>query len=44
MNPLLYSPLIGQCMSRARKCITDKLLVICPRHGDDATKVDDTGE
>jgi len=21
MNPLLYSPIIGQCMSRARKCI-----------------------
>jgi len=44
MNPLLYSPLIGQCMSRVRKRITDKLLVICPRHGDDATTVDDTGE
>jgi len=44
MNPLLYSPLIGQCMSRARKRITDNLLLICPRHVDDATKVDDTGE
>jgi len=44
MNPLLYSPLIGQCMSRARKRITDNLLVIFPRHVDDATKVDDTGE
>ena len=44
MNPLLYSPLIGQCMSRARKRIADNLLVICPRHVDDATTVDDTGE
>jgi len=44
MNPLLYSPLIGQCISRARKRITDKLLVICPCHVDDATTVDDTGE
>ena len=44
MNPLLYSPLIGQCMSRVRERITDKLLVICPRHVDDATTVDDIGE
>jgi len=45
MNPLLYSPLIGQCMSRARKRIADNVLVICPRCvDDDATKVDDTGE
>ena len=44
MNPLLYSPLNGQCTSRVRKRITDKLLVVCPRHGDDATTVDDTGE
>ena len=44
MNPLLYSPLIGQCISRARKRITDKLLVICPCHVDDATTVDDTRE
>jgi len=41
---MLYSPLIGQCMSRARKCIKDNLLVICPCHVDDATAVDDTGE
>jgi len=27
MNPLLYSPLVGQCMSRARQHITDNLLV-----------------
>jgi len=39
MNPLLYSPLIGQCMSLARKRITDNLLVIYPSHVDDATKV-----
>ena len=32
MNPLLYSHLIGQCMSRARKYLTDNLLLICPRH------------
>ena len=44
MNPLLYSPLIGQCTSRVRKRITDKLLVACPRHGDDATTVDDKEE
>ena len=44
MNPLLYSPLIGQCVSRARKCITDNLLVACPRHVDDITEVDGTGE
>jgi len=44
MNPLLYSPLIGQCMSRARKRITGNLLVICQRHVDDATKVDDAEE
>jgi len=44
MNPLLYSPLIGQCMSRVRKRITDNLLVACPRHVDDATTVDDIGE
>jgi len=40
MNPLLYSPLVGQCMSRVRRRITDKLLVICQRHVDDPTKVD----
>jgi len=44
MNPLLYSPLIGECMSRARQRITDNLLVACPRHVDDATTVDDIGE
>jgi len=38
MNPLLYSPFIGQCMSRARKCVTGNLLVICQRHIDDAKK------
>ena len=40
MNPLLYSPIIGQCMSRARKRITDKLLVICQGHVDDPRKVE----
>jgi len=44
MNPSLYSPLIGQCMSRARKRITDNLFVIFLRHVDDATTVDDAGE
>ena len=44
MNPLLYSPLVGQCMSRVRKRITDKLLAVCPRRVDDATLVDDIGE
>jgi len=41
---LLYSPLIGQCMSRARKCLTDNLLVACSRRVDDTTKVAGTGE
>jgi len=44
LNPLLYSKLIGQYMSRARKLISDNLLVICPRHVDDATKVDGSRE
>ena len=44
MNPLLYSPLIGQCMSRVRKRITDRLLVICTRYVDGNIKVGDTGE
>ena len=44
MNPLLYSPLIGQCMTRARKRLTHSFSLICPRHVDDATKADDTGE
>jgi len=35
MNPLIYSKLIAQYMSRTRKCITDNLFVICPRHADD---------
>jgi len=43
MNPLLYSPLIGQCMSRARKRLTNNLLAICP-HFYGATKVDGTRE
>jgi len=44
MNPLLYSPFIGQFLSCTRKRITDNLLVICPRHVDDTTEVDGTGE
>ena len=44
MNPLLYSPLISQCMSRARKRLTNILLLICSRHVDDATTVNDKGE
>ena len=44
MNPLLYSPLIGQWVSRARKCLTDNLLAIFPRHDDATTKFDGTGE
>jgi len=44
MNPLLYSPLIGQCISRRLKCITDNLFVICPRHVDDTTRVAGAGE
>ena len=43
MNPLLCSPLIVQCMSRARKEFMNNLLVICARHVDDVTKVDVTG-
>ena len=42
VNPLLYSPLVGQCMSRAQKLITDSLLVICPRHANNTTKFDGT--
>jgi len=44
INPLLYSKLIGQCMSLARKRITDHQFVICPRHVDDTTEVDGTGK
>jgi len=44
MNPLLYSPFVGQCMSRARKCVTDIMLVICQRHVDDTKKVDGKGD
>jgi len=43
MNPLLYSPLIGQCMSRARKRITEKLLVVCRCRVDDAPTIHDAG-
>jgi len=39
INPLLYSPIIGQCMSRARKRLMDNLPVICRRHVDDTTNV-----
>ena len=39
MNPMLYSKLIGRCMSRARTRMTDNLLVICQDHDDDATKL-----
>ena len=42
MNPLLYSPLIGQCMSRAQKRLTDNLPVLCPRHVDDTTETNGT--
>ena len=42
MNPLLYSKLFGQCVSRARKRLTNKLLFIRPRH--DFTNVDATGK
>jgi len=44
LNPLLYSPPIGQCMSRVRKRITDNLLVICSCHVGDTTKFDGTEE
>jgi len=44
MNPLLYSPLIGQCMSRARKRLIDKLPVTGSSHIDGTTDVDGTGE
>ena len=44
MNPLLYSKLIGQCISRARKCITKNLLVFCPHNADDTRRVDGTGD
>jgi len=36
MNPLLYSRLIGQYLSRARKWVKNNLLSICTRHVDDA--------
>jgi len=36
MNLLLYSKLIGQYLSRARKWFMNHLLSICPRHIDDA--------
>ena len=44
MNPLLYSPLFGQFMSRARNCIRKNVLVILPRHVDDTTEVEVTVE
>ena len=43
MNPLLYSPIIGHCMSGARERLKDILLLICPHHFGDTRKVDDTG-
>jgi len=44
MNPLLYSKFIDQCIARARKCITEKLLVFFQPHADDTTMHDSTGE
>jgi len=44
MNPLLYSKVIGQYMSRAQKWVMNNLLFICPRHVDDAAKVEATEE
>jgi len=41
MNPLLYSPLIGRHMSRARKWVMNNLFSICKRH-DDAGEVEGT--
>ena len=40
MNPLLYSPLVGHCMSCARNIITDMLRVIFRRYVDDTTNVE----
>jgi len=42
MNALLYSKLIGQCMSRARKFATGNLSVDCSCHVGNATKFDVT--
>jgi len=44
MNPLLYSKVIGQYMSRAQKWVMNNLLFICSRHVDDAAKVEATEE
>jgi len=42
MNPLLYSKVIGHCMSRTRKWVMNILFSICPRHVDDAANVERT--
>jgi len=44
MNPLLYSRLIGEYMTRARKWVMNNPPSICKRHVDDAAKVEDTVE
>jgi len=44
MNPLIYSKLIGEYTSRARKWVMNNPPSICKRHVDDAAKVEGTGE
>jgi len=44
MNPLLYSRLIGEYMTRARKWVMNNPPSICKRHSDDAAKVEGAGE
>ena len=44
VTPLLYSRLIGEYMSRARKWVMNNPPSICKRHVDDAAKVEEAGE
>jgi len=44
MNPLLYSRLIGEHMTRARKWVMNNRPSICKRHVDDASKVEGARE
>jgi len=44
MNPLLYSTVIGHCMSRAQKCISRDPACTLPKPCNDTTKIDTTGD
>jgi len=42
MSPLLYSPLIGQYMSRVRIYVVNNLRSFCPRHVDDPVAISES--